>query len=59
MGIDIRPGQAQTLMPCLILRLLSAIIRKEVVEYESTLIWDLGKRLGTTCSRDEGMLIKE
>ena len=34
-------------------------LRREVVLTESSRIWDLGKRMGTTCSEDVGMLIKE
>ena len=34
-------------------------LRKERVESESNRIWGLGKRLGATSSRDEGILIQE
>ena len=34
-------------------------IRKEAVEPEPTRIWELGKRLGTNCSRDKDMMLKE
>lgn len=34
-------------------------IRKEEVEAESVRIWDLGKKLGTTCSREVGEVISE
>ena len=34
-------------------------LRREVTQTEATRLWELGKRLGTTCSEDAGMLIKE
>ena len=34
-------------------------IRREVTQSEATRIWELGKRLGTTCSGNVSMLIKE
>jgi len=34
-------------------------IRKEAVEHEPSRIWELGKRLGTTCPRDKDTMLKE
>ena len=34
-------------------------IRREAAQIESSRIWELGKRLGTNCTGDVGMLIKE
>ncbi|XP_068486483.1 uncharacterized protein [Phaseolus vulgaris] len=34
-------------------------LRREATQSEVTRLWEVGKRLGTTCSGDAGMLIKE
>jgi len=34
-------------------------LKREVIQSKATRIWELGKRLGTTCSGNVSMLIKE